>query len=134
MINSYLAAGAPAVVGTLWDVTDKDIDRWSLDCLKRWGLFEEEEKGRPLPESPTKKPRGRGKGKKALDVGTTTQRRTKSKLRSLDDGGDAEELRGGETKGKVSLDQAAALARDKCLMKYLNGAAPVVYGIPVYLS
>ena len=130
MVNSYLAAGAPAVVGTLWDVTDKDIDRWSLDCLERWGLFEEEK--RPLQESPTKKSRGRGK-EKALDVGMTL-RRTKGKLKSLEEGENAEGLRGGEAKGKVSLDQAVALARDKCLMKYLNGAAPVVYGIPVYLS
>ena len=118
------------MVGTLWDVTDKDIDRWSLDCLERWGLFEEDK--RPIMESPTKKLRGRGKAK-VLENGMTPGR-TKNKPRSLEESGNTEWLRGVEARGKVSLDRAVALARDKCLMKYLNGAAPVVYGIPVYLS
>ncbi|CAM9474819.1 unnamed protein product [Pylaiella littoralis] len=30
MATSYLAGGSPAVVANLWDVTDKDIDRFSL--------------------------------------------------------------------------------------------------------
>lgn len=29
MVSSYLAGGSPAVVANLWDVTDKDIDRYS---------------------------------------------------------------------------------------------------------
>ena len=130
IVNSYLVAGAPAVVGTLWDVTDKDIDRWSMDCLERWGLFEEEK--RPVMESPTKKSKGKGKVR-ALESGMTPGR-VKSKPRSLEESSGVEGLRGPEARGKVSLNQAVALARDKCLMKYLNGAAPVVYGIPVYLS
>ena len=36
---NYLHGGAPAVVGTLWDVTDKDIDRFSTRVLGGWGLF-----------------------------------------------------------------------------------------------
>ena len=130
VVNSYLVAGAPAVIGTLWDVTDKDIDRWSLDCLERWGLFEE--KKTPILESPTKKSRGKGKAR-VLENGMTPGR-MKSRPRTLEENGDAQGLRGVEARGKVSLDHAVALAREKCLMKYLNGAAPVVYGIPVYLS
>ena len=42
MALSYLAAGAPAVVGNLWDVTDKDIDRFSLALLDRLFFFSEE--------------------------------------------------------------------------------------------
>lgn len=34
--QSYLAAGAPCVVANLWDVTDKDIDRFSMDMLGRF--------------------------------------------------------------------------------------------------
>ena len=30
---SYLCAGSPCVVGNLWDVTDHDIDRFSVDLL-----------------------------------------------------------------------------------------------------
>jgi separase len=29
-------AGCPAVIANLWDVTDKDIDRFSLKLLQSW--------------------------------------------------------------------------------------------------
>ena len=31
---SYLVAGAPCVVGNLWDVTDRDIDRYCLTLIE----------------------------------------------------------------------------------------------------
>ena len=34
----YMLAGCPAVVGTLWDVTDKDIDRFAGQAFEEWGL------------------------------------------------------------------------------------------------
>lgn len=34
----YMLAGCPAVVGTLWDVTDKDIDRFAGQVFEEWGL------------------------------------------------------------------------------------------------
>ncbi|EQC30287.1 hypothetical protein SDRG_11864 [Saprolegnia diclina VS20] len=36
MLLSYLAANSRAVVGMLWDVTDRDIDRLSLKLLNEW--------------------------------------------------------------------------------------------------
>lgn len=30
---SYLASGSPALVGNLWDVTDKDIDRFTASLV-----------------------------------------------------------------------------------------------------
>jgi separase len=39
-----------------------------------------------------------------------------------------------EKKCANSLVEAVACARDHCRIKYLNGAAPVVYGIPVYFG
>ncbi|KAI0691256.1 peptidase family C50-domain-containing protein [Cerioporus squamosus] len=39
----------------------------------------------------------------------------------------------GETVGQTSIVRAVARARDSCKLKYLTGAAPVVYGIPFYL-
>ena len=44
--HSYIAAGAPCVVANLWDVTDKDIDRFSMDLLTRFMS----EPGASLPE------------------------------------------------------------------------------------
>lgn len=37
---SYLIAGAPCVVGNLWDVTDRDIDRFSVALLD--GIFKDD--------------------------------------------------------------------------------------------
>lgn len=90
---NYLLGGCPSMVATLWDVTDKDTDRFSKDVFRRWGLFK--------PEELVK---GQRKG-----------------------GGEA------ATAG-VSLVEAVAKGRESCTLRYLNGAAPVVYGIPAYLS
>jgi separase len=106
---NYLQGGSMAMVGCLWDVTDRDIDRFSLDLLEHWGLLEsgggpKETKGMPIDK---------GKAKQ--------QRKMKNKW-------------GEEGQEKMSLDEAVALARDSCRLKYLNGAAPVVWGVPVCLG
>lgn len=93
---NYISGGSAAVVGTLWDVTDRDIDRFAMELMSEWGLIEKD---------------GENSSK-------TGKRSVKQKAKM----------------GKVSLDEAVAGARDSCLLKYLNGAAPVVYGVPVYLE
>ena len=103
---NYMQAGCPALAATLWDVTDKDIDRFFQSVLEKWGLFEESPDD--IFSSPVKKEaesRGKGKTKQRTNIA--------SKHRSLD--------------------QAVAESRDLCNMRYLNGAATVVYGIPVTL-
>ena len=106
---SYMHAGCPAMLATLWDVTDKDIDRFSYTVLEKWGLFEGRQPG--MSSSPVKKgARQKGKGK-AKNVEKLEQ----------------------EERQSMSLDQAVARGRDSCILRYLNGAAPVVYGVPVYL-
>jgi separase len=35
-VAALLVAGAPAVVANLWDVTDRDIDRFTAEALERW--------------------------------------------------------------------------------------------------
>ncbi|KAL8708208.1 MAG: hypothetical protein Q9220_006878 [cf. Caloplaca sp. 1 TL-2023] len=102
----YMQAGCPAMVATLWDVTDKDIDRFSETMLQKWGLFPSQP---PLEASPVKK---------------SARQRGKSKIRQSPPPQIA----------KMSLDQAVAQGRGSCIFRYLNGAAPVVYGIPVFLS
>jgi len=107
---NYMHAGCPAMLATLWDVTDKDIDKFSNAVLEKWGLLGKAMP--PVPSSPQRK---------------SAKQRGKSKVK------DAEETKAVE-KGPVSLDEAVAQARESCLLKYLNGAAPVVYGVPVFLS
>lgn len=106
---SYMHAGCPAMLATLWDVTDKDIDRFSQTVLEKWGLFECRQPS--ISSSPVKKgAKRKGKG------------RAKN----------TESVERGESK-PIALDHAVAKGRDSCILRYLNGAAPVVYGVPVYL-
>lgn len=106
---NYMHAGCPAMLATLWDVTDKDIDRFSDTVLEKWGLFE----GRQaiVSSSPVKK------GAKQKGKGRARNMETVEK----------------DERKPMSLDQAVAQGRDSCILRYLNGAAPVVYGVPVYL-
>ncbi len=103
---NYMHAGCPALVATLWDVTDKDIDRFSQSVLERWGL---------LPPA-------------AASSGSQSNSKKRTNVRKPNE--EVAHSVGGQT----SLVEAVAKARDSCVLRYLNGAAPVVYGIPVYLS
>ena len=101
---NYMMAGCPAVVGTLWDVTDRDIDRFAGRTFEEWGLF----------------PRGTFK----------EDMKEKGKQRGADNSsmlGDAEVR-------AASLSESIARARSTCRFKYLNAAAVVMYGIPVYID
>lgn len=115
---NYMHAGAPAVVGTLWDVTDKDIDRFALRTLENWGLLGGDEKSASQEVKTPRRPRGRPKGKTARQA-----RAGKTKADT-----------GSGKVGGVCLDEAIAKSRDACVLRYLNGAAPVIYGVPVSLS
>ena len=79
----YMIAGCPALVANLWDVTDKDIDKFSETVFSKLGLD-------TLPPA-------------------TDQVRDE----------------------EITLAGAIATSREVCNLRYLNGAAPVVYGIPV---
>ena len=38
-------AGCPAAVANLWDVTDRDIDRFSAALLEAWGTDQQQQQG-----------------------------------------------------------------------------------------
>ncbi|KAI9727615.1 MAG: hypothetical protein M1834_008055 [Cirrosporium novae-zelandiae] len=98
---TYACAKSPAVVATLWDVTDKDIDRFGMGVLERWGIF-----AKPEEQKRNHAKKRKGKGRKGEEV---------------------------ESVKRTSLTEAVMVSRDDCVLKYLNGAAPVVYGVPMYL-
>ncbi|KAG7827436.1 hypothetical protein KL920_004690 [Ogataea angusta] len=75
-VYNYLMGGSPMVVANLWDVTDKDIDKFTLQMFEKWGFS----------------------GPLGCDIG-----------------------------------QSIAQSRDVCVLPYLNGAAPVLYGLPFKL-
>ena len=98
---NYMHAGSPALVATLWDVTDKDIDRFFQRTFEQWGLFEK------CGEQVSRK--GKGKAKERKTVGAAKEQK------------------------RTSLVEAVARSRDACILKFLNAAAVVVYGVPVYI-
>ncbi|KAH9222780.1 cell division-associated protein-like protein bimb [Leptodontidium sp. 2 PMI_412] len=102
---NYMHAGCPALVATLWDVTDKDIDRFAKSTFEHWGLFEGEKEGGSLSASSGGR-KGKGREKKV---------EVKEK-----------------SSGSVSLVEAVAKGRSACHLRYLNAAAVCVYGVPVY--
>lgn len=75
----FCTASCPMLVAMLWDVTDKDIDQFSMSLLEKWGLLEESQPG-------------------------------------------------------LSICSAVSRSRDVCTLRYLNGGAPIVYGLPLRLK
>jgi separase len=129
MVLAYLLAGAPAVVGTLWDVTDRDCDRASVRAGELWGLWEARVQEKLA------------KGKERKDDVEVARKGGSRKKRCVEQKGmvrtGAEGLKStshdGSNNEKRSLVEAVRRSRSSCYLQYLNGAAFVVYGIPVYL-
>lgn len=48
---SYMQAGSAAVVASLWDVTDRDLDRFSKEMLEAWGLLRQQDNSKSLTEA-----------------------------------------------------------------------------------
>lgn len=86
--NAYLAVFSPTLVANLWDVTDRDIDKFSQAVFDKMHLTQD----RVAKWTPQK-----------------------------------------HEEDATSIVAAVAQSRDVCKLKYLTGAAPVVYGIPFYL-
>lgn len=79
VVLQYFLGGSPCIVGNLWDVTDKDIDRFTQTLLETW-----------LPNY------------------------------------------GKQSEPFVNVATAISTARNSCKLPFLIGAAPVVYGLPVF--
>lgn len=114
-----------AVCATLWDVTDKDIDRFSVRLGEEWGLWPggsgteraTASAGEKISKTP-KTPRRKGKGRADVKANVESDVRARN---------------GQRQKGR-SLVESVARSRGECYLRYLNGAAPVVYGVPVWLD
>ena len=99
----WLASGCPSAVATLWDVTDRDIDRFAAALLGEWlplGEGEEEEGG------------GGGGDDEKRKSGATSSTDNATKLATR------------------CVAASVARARRACRLPSLIGAAPVVYGVP----
>lgn len=117
--KNYLAAGAPAILGSLWDVTDGDVDKFAAGVLEDWGLLPRDS----CEENAQEQQKGKGKSK------SKSKARVKTKIKP-----DEEDTKSHDDNEKMSLSDAVARSRKHCYLRYLNGAAMVVYGVPVYLA
>lgn len=138
MLTSYLTAGAPAVVGMLWDVTDKDCDRFAVKAGELWGLWPEPREEQTLvapPKTPVKKAKGKSRVAQLVDeVEGARGPGSAKKVLKKGKNGVSESASGADRRRGLGLDGCVRDARKACVLRYLNGAAAVVYGIPVYLE
>ncbi|XP_038681739.1 separase isoform X2 [Tripterygium wilfordii] len=116
---SYLLAGSPVIVANLWEVTDKDIDRFGRAMLDAW-LTERSvvECDLVAKELETLNIRTRkGNAKKKL---------SKKKLSEACDNGSCNDACDHRPKVGSFMSQA----REACTLPFLIGASPVCYGVP----
>ncbi|SPO45721.1 related to Separin [Moesziomyces antarcticus] len=99
---NYMCGGAPAMVGNLWDMTDRELDSVCEGVFGRLGLMEAGERA-PLK---------------------STARKLKVDANGI--------LVASRAPTQMSLARAIAESRDDCRLPYLTGASTVVYGVPVY--
>ena len=121
---SYLLAGSPVIVANLWEVTDKDIDRFGKAMLDAWLR----ERSSPslgcaecdlvVEEFEAMTIRGR-KG--------NTRRKTRRK-KSLE-AHETSSFKGFCDHGP-KIGSFMSQAREACTLPFLIGASPVCYGIP----
>ncbi|TKY84841.1 hypothetical protein EX895_005921 [Sporisorium graminicola] len=99
---NYMCAGAPAMVGNLWDMTDRELDSVCEGVFGRLGLME---------------------------AGERAEVKAAARNIKTDRNGNLEASR---APSEMSLARAIAESRNDCRLPYLTGAATVVYGVPVY--
>ncbi|XVF00736.1 hypothetical protein REPUB_Repub04eG0027100 [Reevesia pubescens] len=120
---SYIRAGSPVTIANLWEVTDKDIDRFGKAVLDAWlrermDLADCSQCNQLVKEFEAMKIRGR-KGNSRKKVASSSL---------------AETTNHGSSKNacdhRSKIGSVVGQARETCTLPFLNGAAPVCYGVP----
>ena len=113
----HMLHGAQFVIGNLWDVTDGDIDKLSMECMRL-----------VLPKPPSMQSTTAATN----NIATTTTKK-KSTKKPI-----AEQLAPSDTSTSSSsadmmmtISESLVQARDICKLKYAVGCAPIVYGFPL---
>ncbi|GMH28096.1 hypothetical protein Nepgr_029939 [Nepenthes gracilis] len=121
---SYILAGSPIVVANLWEVTDKDIDRFGKSLLKSWldersnlltgciqcSLLAEELKCMSMSGKARNGKKYRGKKPQERDISASACENC--------------------CRHKLKVGHFVSQARKACKLPFLIGAAPVCYGVP----
>ncbi|XP_017971182.1 PREDICTED: separase isoform X3 [Theobroma cacao] len=121
---SYLRAGSPVTIANLWEVTDKDIDRFGKAVLSAW-LSERLEPAdcsqcdQLVKEFEAMKIRGRSKGTSRKKVASS----------NIDETSNGDSLKN-TCDHRPKIGSFVGRARETCTLPFLNGASPVCYGVP----
>ncbi|XP_062077222.1 separase isoform X2 [Humulus lupulus] len=120
---SYLLAGSPAIIANLWDVTDKDIDRFGKAMLDAWlkerlGTSSGCDKCNVLSEElEALSLKGKGNAKRKI---------SKKKLAEASELDLAMDC----CYHRPKIGSFMGQARQACTLPFLIGASPVCYGVP----
>ena len=123
---SYLSAGSPAVVANLWDVSDKDIDRFCKALLDSWlqENFEDD---------------------KCSQCCQLTQELQALNITDKDNGRTRRKGTRGKKSQKINDSANCCICRQRRIATYLSearracrlplliGASPVCYGVPTII-
>lgn len=122
---SYLKAGSPVIVANLWEVTDKDIDRFGKAVLEAWlrerscALSSSAQHDIVTKELEAMKISSKCANKKVTSLPATCESGSSSK---------------GHSVHKRMIGSFLCEARDACTLRYLIGASPVCYGVPTSIK
>lgn len=102
---------SPCIVGNLWDVTDRDIDKLTEEFLQSW--INEHESNNNETSSTTTSSSSDNSNPSMPSVSSSTTTTTSTSL------------------NPSNICNHLIRARKACKLAYLNGSAPIVYGLPV---
>lgn len=105
MALNYLIGGADYVIANLWDVTDKDIDKLSMECMRTFFSRDSEH----------------GSNSSSVDG-------------HVEGNSSCESTYPSGLLSATTLSGALASSRNVCKLKNAVGCAPVVYGLPKIAS
>lgn len=136
---SYLLAGSPAIVANLWDVTDRDIDRFGKALLEAW-LRERTDSSSSSEGGGCSQCESLANELAAMNLkgnNNTTKRSRKPSSRNkpaqsnVDGSG---KIGCNHKHRRRKIGSFIAAAREACTLPHLIGAAPVCYGVPTGIT
>ncbi|KAK1309132.1 hypothetical protein QJS10_CPA09g00164 [Acorus calamus] len=119
---SYLFAGSPAVIANLWDVTDKDINRFSKVILNTW-LREESDPQTCCTACHS-----------STNRSNVNTRRKATRGKKLQENAPVTVTKCEKCRKEMRVTSFMSQARDACKLPLLIGAAPVCYGVPTVIK
>lgn len=120
---SYIQAGSPVTIANLWEVTDKDIDRFGKAVLNAWlrermDLVDCSQCNQLVKEFEAMKIKGR--------KGNSRKKSASSNLTETANSGSSTNA----CEHRPTVGSFVGRARESCTLPFLNGASPVCYGVP----